>query len=184
MADALDEKLLAAVRAQFKDLATVEPQVISKLLGTKSIAPWYKDYKERRAIEQALPDEWSEAGLTGAIWAWATGVKQQRAEVRKAHADKTKQLAAEHKQRVDAADRARDAALAAGASPLMDLLEAGYEQLPLAAQAVVSAADDDTARKALLAKALERYRKVKIAELYPEGIDKFIAGRGAAAPTL
>jgi hypothetical protein len=180
MSGELDEQLLTAVRAQFEALRTVEPAVISKLLGTRTIAPWYKEYKERRALEQQLPDHMADAGLTPEMWAWATGVKSNRAKARKAHADEVKQLATAYKQKVDIADGRRDAALGETNSDLMDLIEAGFDQLPLAAQAIVSAATDDRQRKDLLDKALLRYRSTILTKLYPEGPEKFAPGKGPA----
>jgi hypothetical protein len=182
MEEEYDTTLIDAVRAQFPDLAVSEPRVIMQLLGTKSIAPWYKEWKGKQSLEKALPDPWLAAGLDGRAWDWCVNNKQTRAAVRKAHADKTKKLAAEHKQRVEAADRERDMALLATDSPLMDLMEAGFDQIPLAAQARVSSATDDAARKTLLDAALLQYRRARIADLYPAGIDKFVPGVGNAGP--
>jgi hypothetical protein len=183
MTDVIDQDLVEAVRAQFADLRSAEPEVIAKLLGTKTIAPWYKDYKDKRSLEKALPDDWAEAGIDGAIWQWAVGVKATRSGIRKTHAEKTKQLATEHKQKVDNADRQRDTSLSATDSPLMDLIEAGFEQLPLGAQARVSAAADDEQRKRILNASLLQYRQRRLAEMFPEGIGKFRPNEGAAGPS-
>jgi hypothetical protein len=181
MANTINDELANAMRAQFPDLRTTESTVLAKLLGTKSIAPWYAQYKEKRALEQSLPDAFAEAGLSAEMWAWATAEKQRRSAARKAHADAVKILATEYKQKVDIADRRRDADLASTDSALMDVIEAGFDQLPLKAQASVSAATDDANRKTLLDDAIKRFRQAKIRELYPEGVDKFDPNKIAAS---
>lgn len=65
----------------------------------------------------------------------------------------------------------------------MDLIEAGFEQLPLAAQARVSSATDDSQRKVLLESALKSYRTARLRELYPDGIGDFRPNVGAAGPS-
>jgi len=180
--DGLDQELIDAVRLHFAELKTAEPKVIAKLLGTKSVEPWYRNWKEQQALSKAVPDEWAAVGLSGDIWQWAIDNKQARSAIRKAHADKTEQLAREHKQRVDLADATRDTALQSTDSPLMDLIEAGYDQLPLAAQAVISGAKDEAERKPLMAAALKRYREQKLVEFFGSDITTFRPGVGPAKP--
>jgi hypothetical protein len=178
--DGLDQELIDAVRANFAELRAAEPKVIAQLLGTKSVQPWYRQWKSEQKLAKAVPNDWAEVGLPGDIWEWAVDIKQQRTAARKAHAAKTEQLAREHKQRVDLADNARDAALQLTESPLMDLIEAGYDQLPLAAQASISSASSDEQRKELMGKAMGRYRAAKLAELFGGDATTFKPGQGPA----
>jgi hypothetical protein len=176
----LDDDLVVALRAQFQDLQTVEPHVLAKLLGTKSIAPWYREYKQQRALEQSLPDQWADVDLPPEAWAWAVEQRRRRSEIRAKHAAELGELAKQYKQKTDIADARRDTSLGVTNSPLMDLIEAGFEQLPLAAQAVISGAEDREVRAELLEAAIQKYRVAKLQELYPGGIN-FSPGVGPAS---
>jgi hypothetical protein len=176
-----DDELVDALRAQFPAFQNAPPEVITSLLGSKTVAPWYKQWKEQRAIDKALPDAFADAGFTGDIWKWATNIRTQRSTVRKTHADTTQRLAREHKQKVDLADASLHSGLAATDSPLMDLIEAGFEQLPLASQVAVSSAVDNTTRERLLGEHLATFRRTGLHALYPEGVEAFRPGIGPSS---
>jgi hypothetical protein len=178
--DDIDDELAAALERQFPDLKGTTSATKSKLLGTRSVQPWYREWRQRQALLKALPDQYADAGFTPAMWAWAVDIKQRRKTVRAEHAEAVKQLALTHKQKVDIADRRRDTDLAASDSPLMQLLEAGYEDLPLAVQAQIAGASDDAARKKMLDSALLRFQQARLRELYTDP-DEFAPGVGPAA---
>jgi len=178
--DTLDEALVDALRAQFTELRDTPVELLSELLGTISVKGWYKEYKERKAVEAALPAQWSAVGLTSEQWAWATTVQRDRSAIRKTHADETKALSEEHTRKVFAANGRRDASLITTQSPLMDLIELGYDNLPLKSQAYIAGSKDKEERDKRTADHVAKMRKAKLNELYPEGSD-FKPGLGPAA---
>jgi len=176
----LQPDLVDALRTRFPELRLTSVDLLPQLLGTDSVKGWYREYKERRAVEAALPDDWEAAGLSPEQWAWAQDNKKARASIRKIHADATKALSEEHSRKVFLANARRDTDLVATQSPLMDLIELGYDNLPLASQAYIAAAIDAKDRKARTEDHIAKMRKAKLADLYPEGAD-FKPGFGPAA---
>jgi len=156
--DATEEKALVdAFNSHFK--TTASPEAVRRLLGSPHVRGWYSEYRQERARERGLPEDWAAAGLTADEWAAAQSARALRREAR---AEASRLLAAEAG-KYDAAvariNASASEALRRAATPMALALEGGYEQLPLAAQiGVESAADPEARAKRLKAELLSARR--------------------------
>uniref|UniRef100_A0A2V0RL18 Uncharacterized protein n=1 Tax=viral metagenome TaxID=1070528 RepID=A0A2V0RL18_9ZZZZ len=175
------DELKAALFLEFPPLRGSTDAVVRQMLGTKSVKPWYGKYKERVKLEAGLPEGMGAAGLTAEMWDWALDVKKDRSTARAAHAKACEELARKHKLAVDKEDAQLAAALADNDSPLIRLIEAGYEELPLRSQARVAAIEDKKLRIKALDDELLAYRKTMLAQLYPD-TTKFTPGDEGTRP--
>jgi hypothetical protein len=180
--EAVSDELYEAITAEFAELRGADRSVISQLLGTRTVKDWYRDWKEKQSLEAGLPDAWADAGLSAAAWAWATRQGQLRSDIRKGHAEATQELAKKHKQAVDRADAERDQRLRATDSPLLAVIEAGYDQLSLASQVRISKSADAASRKVALDAEILAFRRAALAELYTDIGREFQANVGPAGP--
>jgi hypothetical protein len=175
------DELKAAVVLKFPALAGSTDEVIQKMLGTKTVKSWYTEYKAKVNLESGLPDAMGDAGITPEMWEWALDVKKRRSAARQLHADACKSLAISHKRAVDKEDDRLATSLASDDSPLIRIVEAGYEDLPLRAQAKIAAVNDKKLRQVTLDQEVLKYRKEMLAKLYPDAAN-FTPGDAGTQP--
>lgn len=165
-----DRALLVAFNAKFSQAVT-DPAVVKKLLGSPHVRAWYKDYKAERASSLSLPDHWREVGLTPAQWAASQAARTAIREARADFATKSAELAAKFDADLKTAEKQCEARSAPHLTPLVRVLDAGYNQLPLEAQLRIESAAADR-RTATMEAELKAWR-VAALRMLADGQDPF-----------
>nr|ALR87110.1 hypothetical protein [Nigrospora oryzae unassigned RNA virus 1] len=155
--NAIDSELVAAFNSHFKLKAT--PQAVGRLLGSPHVRPWYAEYRAAKASSSALPDQWKDAGMTAEEWASVMPAKTHRTEARAASQKRLSELAERYKRDVEVVNTETMLALRQHESPMVLVVEGGYEQLSLAAQARIEEMTDPDARAGQLKAELAAARK-------------------------
>jgi hypothetical protein len=164
----VDDELASAFRIKF-GIADASAETIAKLLGTRNVAPWYADYKSKRSTEKKLPEEWRKAGLRAEDWVSVEQSRIARGKIRAKHSDATKLESERYKAKIASLEVQRDAELSSLDSPILAIIEAGYQDLTLAAQARIESksGDDRTTQEKI---EVANYRKSEVSKLYASQI--------------
>lgn len=151
-------RLVDDFNKQFKTKVNFE--VLSKLLGTKTVLPWYHAWRARRAKDLSVPEEWyKDVGLTPEEWEIAQTVRASRVLVRAGILAEKDALAERFKNAVAVLDAKERDALSEYNNPLALLLETTYQDLPLGAQIKIESASDESSRNVQLKKSVIGLRK-------------------------
>lgn len=141
-----------------------DPHVVKKLLGSLHVRGWYQEYRRERAEAAALPCHWAEVGLTSELWlagqVHTAAIRQARAGL----AATASALAGQFDRDLRAAEAACQSQVAPHLTPLVRVLLAGYEDLPLDAQVRVESAAAESRGPTLDAE-LKSWRIKAVAEI-------------------
>lgn len=156
--------LLVAFNAHF-GTAETDLAVVQRMLGVPGVREWYAQYRAEYAIESSLPDHWREAGLTAPEWAGVQVARRARTEARANAAKLLNQAAADYAARQKAIEASLNEILSRQTTPLIEVVEAGLDRLPLSARLAIERQTGDE-RTAAANQALSDHRRIWVAAFH------------------
>lgn len=158
-----DQALVTAFNSHFGTVVS-DPHIVKKLLGSLHVRGWYEEYRRERAEAAALPSHWAEVGLTSDLWLTAQSHTAAIRQARAGLAATASALAEQFDRDLRAAEAACQSQVAPHMTPVVRVVLAGYEDLPLDAQVRVESAAAES-RAATLDAELKAWRIRAVAEV-------------------
>jgi hypothetical protein len=155
-----DLDLMSAFNLKFKQALT-DMAVVKRLLGTPSVRKWYADYKVEKAAEKSIPAQFLDVGMTADQWNKAQADLRARRLIRKAESEEIAAAAAVFERALKAASMKAATLQEPHFSPMVQVIELGYNDLTLTQQINVETGPADQ-REARLQAAIKVARRAVV----------------------
>jgi len=136
---------------------------LNSLLGDKRARAWNKGWTEESSLVMQLPDHWRDAGIEPEEWQQWLEIRSMRSKVRKEHADWMAAAKKDYEVKCLAAAVRLKNVLASTESPLVTIMEMGYDDLTLVQKLSVEREVGQTARTARIKALVAAARQTRIA---------------------